>query len=99
MTDLPRVVVMLSGTGSNLSALADDAARHGAYAIAHVISDQPGAGGLERAASLGIESTVCPRHDGQSRAAHEVDVGRVLATLEPDVIVLAGYMRILGAEL
>lgn len=99
MTDLPRVVVMLSGTGSNLSALADHAARHGAYSIVHVICDQPGAGGLKRADRLGIQYTVCPRADGQSRAAHEAEVGRVLDALVPDVIVLAGYMRILGADL
>lgn len=99
MASTPRVVVMLSGAGSNLEALANFVHDDRAFVIDHVISDQPDAAGLVRAQQHGIAHTAVPRDAGQSRDEHETQVDSILQSLAPDVIVLAGYMRILGAPL
>ncbi len=93
-----RIAVLLSGAGSNLAALAAYVQHHADLRLDHVITDQPSAGGVARAQVLGIPTTVCPRADGQSRDEHDADVQAALSARTPDVVVLAGYMRILGAD-
>jgi formyltetrahydrofolate-dependent phosphoribosylglycinamide formyltransferase len=80
-----RVGVLISGTGSNLQALIDDAA----IDVACVVSDRAPAGGLERAARAGIESLV---------TADETETAAFLDRHEVGLVVLAGYMRILSGE-
>jgi phosphoribosylglycinamide formyltransferase-1 len=99
MPELPSVAVLLSGGGTNLQAIADYAARVGTFRIAGVISDQPDAGGLARAARMDLPATVCARARGASRAEHEHVVVQALAQWSPDLVALAGYMRILSGSL
>ena len=94
-----RLAVLASGTGSNLGAILD-ACRSGRIRaqVLVVISDRPGATALGRAQAHGIPTVELPPLTGESRASHGE---RLLAALTPfdiDLVVLAGYMRILSAE-
>ena len=94
-----RVAVFISGGGSNMVALADACAAPDFPAeIVAVISDKPTAGGLARAAERGIATYVFERRTYASKAAHEAAILAALATLSPDIICLAGYMRLLSAD-
>lgn len=94
-----RIAILISGRGSNMVALAD-AARAGIIPnaeIAIVISDQPGAAGLSRAAERGIETMIIDRR-GRSREEHDREIITALQARNVDLVCLAGYMRILSAE-
>ena len=100
MTDSPtRVAVLISGEGSNLQALidAERAGTLGAKIIA-VISNRGAARGLERARAAGIDARHIPGR-GVELAAYDVTLAAALASYAPDLLVLAGFMRILGPEL
>jgi phosphoribosylglycinamide formyltransferase-1 len=94
----PRTVVLVSGHGSNLQALVDAvlAGRVGVR-LAGVVSDRPGAGGLARATAAGIPASVVDYATAGSREAFATALADRLATLAPDVLVLAGFMRVLPA--
>lgn len=94
-----RVVVFISGGGSNMVALAE-AARAPDYPaeIVAVISDKADAGGLSKADAMGIATYAFQRRDYESKAAHEDAILAKLAEIAPDIICLAGYMRLLSAE-
>jgi len=93
-----KVVVMISGRGSNLSALiAATMARDYPARIIAVLSDNPDAGGLDVARGSDIAAEAIPRIDYDSRAAHEAALLARLDALQPDLICLAGYMRLLSA--
>ncbi|OLP55887.1 phosphoribosylglycinamide formyltransferase [Rhizobium rhizosphaerae] len=92
-----RVVVMISGGGSNMLALVKAAGEPGFPAeIVGVISDKRDAGGLAKAAALGLPALALERRDYDSKAAHEAAVLEALAGFSPDLICLAGYMRLLS---
>jgi phosphoribosylglycinamide formyltransferase-1 len=93
---LPRVVVLASGNGSNLQALVD-AAGEGRISgrIAAVISDRPESGALARAASASIPAVALPPDPSEARVEYDRRLAGVLADLAPDLVVLAGWMRIL----
>lgn len=94
-----RVVVFISGGGSNMVALADACAAPDFPAeIVAVISDKPTAGGLAKAAQRGIATHVFERRAYASKAEHEAAILTALAALSPDIICLAGYMRLLSAD-
>lgn len=94
-----RVAILISGGGSNMLALAKAAAAADFPAeIVGVISDKAGAGGLAKAQALGIPTFVHVRKDYTSKAEHEAAILATLAGLSPDIICLAGYMRLLSAE-
>ena len=87
-----RVAVLVSGSGTNLQALLDDPAIRPHIVL--VLSDRPAVRALERAGDAAIEALVIePTGD---RAALSVDVADALTERGIDVIVSAGYMRILG---
>lgn len=65
--------------------------------VVGVISDKPDAGGLGKADALGIPTFCFARADYPSKEAHEAAILARLSALEPDVICLAGYMRLLSA--
>src|SRR5688572_8995058 len=93
-----RVAVLISGDGSNLQALIDaaQAGQLGAR-IVTVVSNRGAARGLERARAAGIEAL----HLGaraQERADYDAALADLLAPREPQLIVLAGFMRILGSK-
>ena len=90
-----RVAVLISGRGSNLSALIDAAAAPDYPArIVLVISNVEGAGGLARAAEAGIATATIP-HKGRSREAFDAQIDAVLREAAVDIVCLAGFMRIL----
>lgn len=95
-----RIAVLLSGRGSNFRAIADavEAGEIPRTRIAAVFSDQPEAAGLAEAKRRGIEAHAVPRVDGMSRREHEAAVREILDPLLPDLICLAGYMRVLSPE-
>ena len=92
-----RLVVMVSGNGSNLQAVLD-ACRAGVLdaKVVSVVSNHADAYGLVRAANLGIKTVVCTAHPGEERAAYDERLSRVVARAGPDLVVLAGWMRLLS---
>ncbi len=99
LPDPPRLVVLLSGRGSNFQAIhqAIDAGRLPAR-IAAVISDRPQAAGLALAAEAGIDTVSLERKRFADGAAFEDSLTAAIAGFEPAWIVLAGFMRVLGAD-
>jgi phosphoribosylglycinamide formyltransferase-1 len=95
---LSRVAILISGGGSNMVALARSmAGDHPARPVV-VLANDPAAGGLARAAEMGIPVAVVDhRPFGGDRAGFEAALGAALAPHAPDVICLAGFMRILTA--
>lgn len=94
-----RVVIFISGGGSNMEALirAAQAADFPAEVVA-VFSDREEAGGLAKAKAAGIATQVFKRKDFASKDAHEDAILDALAALKPDIICLAGYMRLLSGR-
>ncbi len=92
------LVVLISGRGSNLAALAG-AAQAGALPepVTAAISDQPGAAGLARAAEFGIDRVCVDRRRHPNRAAFEASLEAAIEGYNPRYIVLAGFMRVLSA--
>lgn len=94
-----RVAVLISGGGSNMAALAGAAADPGYPAeIVGVISDKAGAGGLAKAEALGIPASSFVRKDYAGKAEHEAAILAELDRLSPDIVCLAGYMRLLSGD-
>ena len=95
----PRVVVLSSGSGSNLQALID-ASNSGKLEaeIVLVVSNRKAAFGLERAKNAGIETLYFPlkpyRDAGRSREGYDADLASSIATFKADLIVCAGWMHI-----
>ena len=97
MSDRVAVGILISGRGSNMAALLDAAAGPSYPAeIRVVISNRPGAAGLERARAAGVD-TVVVDHRGFAgdRQAHEQAVDAVLRARGAEIVCLAGYMRLL----
>ena len=94
-----RVVVLISGSGSNMMALLKaTAAPNYPAEIVGVIADKADAGGLAKAAAEGIATFAFVRKDFTSKEAHEEAILSQLAALSPDIICLAGYMRLLSGR-
>ncbi len=96
-TSAARVVVLVSGAGSNLAALlaAHDDAAYGARVVG-VVSDKADAGGLDLAREAGVAAVVVAPGDFADRAAWNEAVAQAVDVFRPDLVVLAGFMRILG---
>lgn len=95
---LPRTVVLVSGNGSNLQAMID-AARAGELAVRFVgvLSDRPGVLALERAARAGLATEAVDFAACAGRNAFDDGIARTLERWHPDLVALAGFMRILPA--
>jgi phosphoribosylglycinamide formyltransferase-1 len=95
-----RLAILLSGRGSNFVALADavDSGKIPDAEIVAVVSDNPDAPGLAIARERGLPAHSIERESGMTRAVHEGRIQRVLDAARPDLICLAGYMRILSPE-
>jgi phosphoribosylglycinamide formyltransferase-1 len=92
----PRLVILISGNGSNLQALLDACAGGAIPArIAAVVSNRAEAYGLERAREAGIPACVLEKARGQGRDEYDARLAELVAAHEPDWVVLAGWMRIL----
>lgn len=95
----PRIVVLISGSGSNLQALIDAIARGEINAeIAAVICNKPDTYGLTRAKSVGIETIVLEHRNFAAREQFDAAMIRKIEALDVDLIVLAGFMRILTPD-
>ena len=93
-----RLVVLISGNGSNLQAILDACAAKELNArVTAVISNQAAAFGLERAQRAGVEAIFLPKPADQSRRAYDAQLADRVAAFAPDWVVLAGWMRLLSA--
>jgi phosphoribosylglycinamide formyltransferase-1 len=93
-----RLAILLSGRGSNFGAIHEAIARGELDAeIVAVISNRPNAPGIDRARALGLPAQVIDHRAFDSRATHEAEVLRILDNALPDIIALAGYMRLLSS--
>jgi phosphoribosylglycinamide formyltransferase-1 len=94
-----RVAVLISGRGSNLQSLID-AWREGRLqaALVGVVSNEPGAPGLERAERAGLATRIVPHRDFATREAFDAALVEAVDAFEPNLVVLAGFMRILTAD-
>ncbi len=99
MADSKRMVVLVSGHGSNLQALVDASAdpAYGARVVL-VVSDRPDAYGLERARRAGIRTAVVRLADHPDRPSFDRALRDVVGAARPDVVCLAGFMRVLGPD-
>ncbi len=93
------VVVLISGSGSNLQALIDRAGSDLPLAIRAVISNEAEAFGLERARRAGIARRVLSHRDFPTREAYDGSLRELIDEFAPGLLVLAGFMRILTPAL
>ena len=94
----PQLVILISGSGTNLQAFIDQCASGELNAeIACVISNKADAFGLERAKSAGIQTATLSHKDFDSREAFDQALIELIDPYQPDLVVLAGFMRILSA--
>lgn len=93
-----RLVVLVSGRGSNLQALLDACAGHRLDAeVVAVVSNRPGAPALERAEAAGAAAVALPV-EGRERGEYDARLAEVVQGHRPDLVVLAGWMRILSTR-
>jgi phosphoribosylglycinamide formyltransferase-1 len=92
-----RLVVLVSGSGTNLQALLDAATdpAYGATVVA-VGADRDGIEGLARAERAGVPTFVRRVKEFADRAAWDAEVTELVASHEPDIVVLAGFMKLMG---
>ncbi len=94
-----RLVVLISGNGSNLQAIIDNIANENLPAqIVAVISNKASAYGLERAKKAGIKHHVLSYNDFTDREHYDLALKNLIDEYQPDLIILAGFMRILSDE-
>ena len=96
MTSLPRLVVLISGNGSNLQAILN-ACESGELpaSVVSVISNKADAYGLTRAQNAGVEAIHFAKLENESRTEYDVRLAIYVSTCLPDYVILAGWMRIL----
>lgn len=97
-----RLVVLVSGSGTNLQALLDALAAEGAEGygaeIVAVGADRDSIAGLERAERAGLPTFVCRVKDFATRDEWDRALAEATAAYEPDLVVSAGFMKIVGKE-
>jgi phosphoribosylglycinamide formyltransferase 1 len=94
-----RIVILISDRGSNMQAIVQRCADEGWPAhVAAVISNRPDAAGLAFAAARGISTAVVDHRSFATREAFEAALAAVIDSHQADLVVLAGFMRILGAK-
>lgn len=100
---MKKIVVLISGRGSNFVAIQEAALKEdwkntiGAEIVA-VISNRPDAKGLELASGYGIENKVLDHKQYDSRESFDAELASVIDSYQPDLVVLAGFMRILTED-
>ena len=99
MTSPSRLVVLISGNGSNLQAILDACASGELEAeVVSVISNKADAYGLTRARNAGVEAIYFAKQENESRQEYDARLANLVITKQPDYIVLAGWMRILSSS-
>jgi phosphoribosylglycinamide formyltransferase 1 len=91
-----RTVILISGRGSNMRALIEQAANE--YTVTDVFSDRMDAAGLVTARELGIAAHALPAVKGVARSDYDDGLAAAIDECAPQLIVLAGFMRILSAQ-
>jgi phosphoribosylglycinamide formyltransferase-1 len=95
---MKRIVILLSGRGSNMQAIVEACAAEGWPAeVAAVVSNKADAAGLAWAAQRGIATAVVDHRAHPDRETYDAELARVIDGFAPDLLVLAGFMRILSA--
>ncbi|HET7794245.1 MAG TPA: phosphoribosylglycinamide formyltransferase [Rhizobacter sp.] len=93
---MKNIVILISGRGSNMEAIVQACATEGWPArVAAVVSSRHDAAGLQFARARGIATAVVDHKGFADREAFDAELARVVRRYEPDVLVLAGFMRIL----
>jgi phosphoribosylglycinamide formyltransferase-1 len=94
---MKRIVILISGRGSNMIAIAEACRDQGWPAsIAGVVSNRPGCAGLQAAAALGLHAEAVDAAGFADRTAYDAALAARIDALGADLVVLAGYMRILS---
>lgn len=105
--DKKKIVVLISGSGTNLQALIDASQKEGSVlnkqaSIVSVISNRTKAFGLERASKAGIPTKVltlaAAKKEGKTREQFDQELVQIISDYKPDLVVLAGFMHILSAD-
>lgn len=93
---MKRIVILISGSGTNMQAIVE-ACQAGRVAgeVVAVISNKEGVAGLDKAAAAGIPIAVLSHRDYPTREAYDADLQQLIDGYQPDLVVLAGFMRIL----
>jgi phosphoribosylglycinamide formyltransferase 1 len=91
-----KLVVLASGSGTNLQAILDTLHGREGIEVVGVGSDKPGARALERARAAGVETAVFPGDDYAGRDARDVAMAEWIEARGADLVVLAGYMQLLS---
>jgi len=95
---MKNIVILISGRGSNMEAIVRACADEGWRArIAAVLSNRADAAGLAWARDRGMDTAVVDHRTFASRDAFDAELARTIEAFAPDVVALAGFMRILGA--
>ena len=97
MQELYNIVVLISGKGTNLQALID-ASHRSSYTISAVISNKAKAIGLNRAEISGIDTYVIEQESFDSKLEFEESLATRISEINPKLIVLAGFMKVLGPQ-
>jgi phosphoribosylglycinamide formyltransferase 1 len=93
---MKKIVILISGRGTNMETVVRACAREGWQAVvAAVISNRPDAAGLAFAAENGIPASVVDHRDFTTREAFDQTLARTIDSFEPDLVMLAGFMRVL----
>jgi phosphoribosylglycinamide formyltransferase 1 len=95
-----NIVILISGQGSNMLAIANTAQKENwqqkfGAGVACVISNRPGVEGLASAEALGLATKVIDHKQFESREAFDAALGQEIDSHQPELVVLAGFMRIL----
>jgi phosphoribosylglycinamide formyltransferase-1 len=99
MTEKTRLVVLISGNGSNLQAIIDACASGSLPAsVMAVFSNKSDAFGLERARRAGIPAVAVPKPKEQDRREYDILLADSVAAYRPDWVILAGWMRVLSSN-
>jgi phosphoribosylglycinamide formyltransferase 1 len=92
-----KLVVLASGSGTNLQAILDQLHGREGIEVVGVASDKPGARALDRGRRASVATAVFPRDEYPDREARDAAMGDWIESLRPDLVVLAGYMQLLSA--
>ncbi len=97
--EVQRIVILVSGRGSNMQAIVRACVEQGWPAqVVAVVANRPGAGGLAFAAAQGIATAVVDHQRFAERTAFDAELARVIDGFQPSLVLLAGFMRVLGAD-
>jgi phosphoribosylglycinamide formyltransferase-1 len=91
-----RLVVLASGSGTNLQAILDSVHGRDGIAVVGVGSDKPAAPALERAVAVGVDTAIFPAEAYEDRIGRDAAMADWVDSHHPDLIVLAGYMQLLS---